>query len=96
MFPFVYRLFVLGTAGDSLAFQNGCPFSTKDQDNDKACALYNCAVTHKGAWWYNCCHRSNLNGIYHHEQYTGADGLRWYYWKYDSAKRAEMKIIPLN
>ncbi|KAL9983039.1 hypothetical protein ACROYT_G005163 [Oculina patagonica] len=40
-----------GSAGDSLSYHNGHPFSTKDQDNDSW--DYNCAVQYKGAWWYN-------------------------------------------
>ena len=94
MFSFVYLLFYLGTGGDSLAYHNGYPFSTKDQDNDSDYG--NCAVACKGAWWYRNCHYSNLNGVYHHGRYTGGDGLRWYRWKSDSAKRAEMKIRPVN
>ncbi|KAK3082718.1 hypothetical protein FSP39_003443 [Pinctada imbricata] len=35
-----------GTAGDSLAFHNGLPFSTYDQDNDSDSR--NCAVIYKG------------------------------------------------
>ena len=92
---FCLSFIFLGTAGDSLAYHNGYPFSTKDQDNDSG-SNYNCAVQWKGAWWYNDCHHSNLNGIYHHGYHTGSDGVRWYYWKQDSAKRAEMKIRPVN
>lgn len=88
-------MYGLGTAGDSLAYHNGYPFSTKDQDNDSYHG--NCAVAGKGAWWYNNCHFSNLNGIYYHGHYRGAsDSLRWIQWKSDSAKRAEMKIRPVN
>ena len=96
MFSFLFLLFGLGTAGDSLAHHNGSSFSTKDQDNDSYGG--NCAVSHKGAWWYNHCQHSNLNGVYRHGNYTGYDGLRWYYWRKDihSAKRAEMKIRPVN
>ena len=49
-----------GTAGDSLSLHRGQPFATKDKDRNR------CAVTYKGAWWYDGCHRSNLNGLYHH------------------------------
>jgi len=70
-------------------------FSTKDQDNDMGGGQ--CAVAFKGAWWYNDCHRSNLNGQYHggpHASY--ADGINWYTFRGHqySLKRAEMKIRP--
>ena len=83
-----------GTAGDSLATQNGQKFSTRDQDND-AHSGDNCAQTFKGGWWYNACHSSNLNGLYHggpHSSY--ADGVNWYEWKghYYSLKFTEMKV----
>ena len=72
------------------------PFTTKDQDND----LENdssCAETYKGAWWYNNCHKSNLNGQYlggPHD--TFADGINWVALtghRY-SLKRSEMKLRP--
>ena len=83
-----------GTAGDSLAFQNGQRFSTRDQDNDIA-PRGNCAQWSKGAWWYRNCHTSNLNGLYHggpHSSY--ADGVNWKTWKrYNySLKFSEMKL----
>jgi len=58
-----YQLLVSGfsgTAADSLSYHNNMPFSTRDQDHDKN--NRNCATTHHGAWWYNSCHHSNLNG----------------------------------
>uniref|UniRef100_H2Y9G0 Fibrinogen C-terminal domain-containing protein n=1 Tax=Ciona savignyi TaxID=51511 RepID=H2Y9G0_CIOSA len=50
------------TIPDSLGAHNGRAFSTKDHDNDRS--RLNCAETHRGAWWYNNCHSSNLNGEY--------------------------------
>jgi hypothetical protein len=85
-----------GTAGDSLSWHRGMAFSTKDRDNDKWGK--NCAAVNKGAWWYNACHHSNLNGLYHHGKHKStADGVNWKTWKgyYYSAKRAEMKIRPV-
>ena len=87
----------LGTAGDSLNYHQGMEFTTKDSDNDKYSG--NCAILYKGAWWYNGCHSSNLNGIYHHGQHSSyADGINWYTWKghYYSLKSTSMKIRPRN
>ncbi|CAH3159748.1 unnamed protein product, partial [Porites lobata] len=83
-----------GTAGDSLAYHRGYPFTTKDHDNDSSGST-NCAVTCKGAWWYNNCHYSNLNGLYLHGK-VNDQGISWYHWKknYYSVKRSEMKIRP--
>jgi hypothetical protein len=86
-----------GDAEDSMNGHNGMKFTTKDVDND-----YNpnaqCSQTFKGAWWYNKCHRSNLNGQYlagPHSSY--ADGVNWYHFKghYYSLKTSEMKVQPM-
>ncbi|XP_071173962.1 fibrinogen C domain-containing protein 1-like [Mytilus edulis] len=78
-----YRLHIgtySGNAGDSLTGHQGRKFSTKDQDNDAYSG--NCAAMFKGAWWYNACHASNLNGLYlsgKHSSY--ANGMNWKSWK---------------
>ena len=84
-----------GTAGDSLAYHSGSQFSTADQDNDNY-GLVNCAETHRGAWWYNDCDLSSLNGHYYHSGLQSrTDGLVWYHWKQTtrySMKATEMKL----
>ena len=69
-----------GDAGDSFGEgsgrHNGYSFSTKDVDNDAYSE--SCAQLYKGGWWYDACHRCNLNGLYlngGHESY--ADGIEW-------------------
>ena len=71
-------------------------FSTKDRDNDKGSG-YNCASYYKGAWWFNNCYDSNLNGLYLHGKIS-VKGIVWHNWKnnYYSVKRSEMKIRPKN
>lgn len=86
-----------GTAGDSLSYHSGRPFSTWDSDNDNYEAV-NCALNYKGAWWYNACHRSCLTGAYSANGRTTSygTGLVWGAWKgfYSSLKTVEMKIRP--
>ena len=72
---------------------NGMKFTTKDVDND----IYekNCAQRFKGAWWYEACHYSNLNGHYLAGRTTSfADGVIWFDFKgnYYSLKTSEMKV----
>ncbi|XP_020628699.1 angiopoietin-related protein 7-like [Orbicella faveolata] len=86
-----------GTAGDSLSYHRGSAFSTKDRDNDKYSG--SCATIRKGAWWFNSCNQSDLNGVYYHGQHSSPwAGVQWYHWKGEkySAKRAEMKIKPVK
>ena len=94
-----YRLEVgsySGTAKDSLTYHNNMAFTTKDRDNDIHSSL-NCAVHAAGAWWYNSCHYSNLNGKYLGDT-TSHQGVNWYHWKnkYVSLKFTEMKLRPLS
>ena len=86
-------LFVFsGTSGDSLSYHNGSSFTTKDRDNDNYNG--NCARHCKGAWWYNHCYYSNLNGLFGNKTYQG---MRWNIRPSslsNNIKRSEMKIRP--
>ena len=94
-----YRLQVgsySGTAGDSLVSEhNNMAFSTKDRDNDRLSGS-SCAVTWTGAWWYNDCHYSNLNGKYLGNVKGNGKGVDWWYFKghHLSLKFTEMKLRP--
>ncbi|BFZ04529.1 hypothetical protein BsWGS_07568 [Bradybaena similaris] len=83
-----------GTAGDSFNYHNGSLFSTYDSDND----VYtdNCALYFHGAWWYNHCYTSNLNG---HWGVGSPEGVTWYglshsdlTGKWRSLNSTEMKV----
>ena len=91
-----YRLEVgsySGTAGDSLAEHNNMEFSTKDRDND-GYGDGNCAEGWTGAWWYNSCHPSNLNGQYLGDK-NGFKGAMWADFRGTlSLKFTEMKLRP--
>ncbi|XP_067114079.1 tenascin isoform X4 [Osmerus mordax] len=83
-----------GTAGDSMTYHQGRPFSTFDNDND--IAVTNCALSYKGAFWYKNCHRVNLMGKYGDSSHS--KGINWFHWKghEHSVPFAEMKIRPAN
>ena len=84
------------TAGDSLTYHNGWRFSTRDNDNDPLSG-YNCAQYWTGAWWYNECHTSNLNGRYFNTSTINNQGITWHHWKGSiTLKFSEMKTRRNN
>ncbi|KAE8285319.1 Tenascin [Larimichthys crocea] len=92
-----YKVYVgaySGTAGDSMIYHQGRPFSTYDNDND--IAVTNCALSYKGAFWYKNCHRVNLMGKYGDSSHS--KGINWFHWRghEHSIGFAEMKIRPAN
>ena len=82
IFPKSFSFFVLSNsfeyhAGDSFSYHDNMNFSTYDRDNDNSTG-YNCASLRKGGWWYNECHKSNLNGQYANNRWS--DGINWFAW----------------
>ncbi|XP_060580114.1 ficolin-1-like [Ruditapes philippinarum] len=83
-----------GTARDSLKYHNGIMFSTYDRDQD-TWSTVNCAMILHGAWWYNSCNYSNLNGRYYNQPgKIDSTGITWHHWKKKeySLKKVEMKF----
>ena len=83
--------------GDSLSFYNSQAFATKDKDDtEHGREKIPCSTFSQGAWWYQSCFMSNLNGVY--LQGKQADlmhhGVTWKFWRgvLYSLKTTEMKI----
>ncbi|XP_019857816.1 PREDICTED: angiopoietin-related protein 7-like [Amphimedon queenslandica] len=86
-----------GTAGDGLWWHNGRRFTTRDNDNDQYGD--NCAQFATGAWWYNNCYDSNLNGRYFNASTNTiyGQGIAWENWKgHITLKFSEMKTHRNN
>lgn len=83
-----------GTAGDAMTYHQGRPWTTVDNDND--IALGNCALTHRGAWWYKNCHLANLNGKWGDTRHSL--GVNWEPWKghLETLDFTEIKIRPVG
>ena len=73
-----------------MAGHNNMAFSTKGQDNDLLSR--SCAQAYQGAWWYNNCRESNLNGQYRSHG-TGPEYNSWHHnGQYQVVKFVEMKL----
>ena len=91
-----------GTAGDGMMDDqfidynhNGRKFSTRDNDNDGASD--SCSVYYHGAWWFNNCFRSHLNGIYRNNTVSPWQGIIWNDWRGNYSLRfTEMKTRRNN
>jgi ficolin len=89
------RFMSSSTAGDSLYYNRGMRFTTRDQDNDQSMSSQ-CAENYKSGWWHAGCTLANLNGLYSRGNDSTATGVFWNNWlgaKY-SLKGCEMKVRP--
>ncbi|XP_013104023.1 ficolin-2 [Stomoxys calcitrans] len=78
-----------GTAGDSLQAHINMEFTSRDRDHDKD--VSNCAQRYTGAWWYNKCHLSNLNGKYGDN--TFGKGINWHTYKGSNHSITNVKMM---
>ncbi|XP_020803843.1 ficolin-2-like isoform X4 [Drosophila serrata] len=86
--------FASGDAGDSLRYQLGMMFSTKDRKNDLRTDGQECAIMSTGAWWYKNCRQSNLCGKYGDNELGKGVAWRDFRTLSYSLKRAVMMIRP--
>ncbi|KAJ8023888.1 Tenascin-R [Holothuria leucospilota] len=83
------------SAGYTLSYHLNYQFSTHERDHDAYSG--NCAVSYHGAWWYNNCYYSNLNGRYDVTGSCSYDDIYMFYLPgSDCIKYAEMKIRPFS
>ncbi|XP_075145995.1 ficolin-1-like [Haematobia irritans] len=78
-----------GTAGDSLESHINMEFTTRDRDHDKD--VSNCAQRYTGAWWYDKCHLSNLNGKY--GDISFGKGINWHTYKGSNHSIVNVKMM---
>lgn len=77
-----------------MTYHNNMPFSTYDRDNDSRSGL-NCAsaIDVRGAWWYNGCYRSSLNGNYSKMNDVYSGGIKYLKWRpSQNLKKSSMMI----
>ncbi|KAJ8311571.1 hypothetical protein KUTeg_010926 [Tegillarca granosa] len=86
-----YSKFNVGSEASGYLLNIGGYSGTADKDNDAGGS--NCAQTCNGAWWYNNCYYSSLNGKYM-INVNNVKSMNWYQFhnSHLSLKISEMKI----
>ncbi|XP_055887110.1 ficolin-1-like [Biomphalaria glabrata] len=84
-----------GNVPNDLDSHNNMMFSTPDRDNDMA-PISHCAQSYRAGWWYNYCHKVNLNGQFGNN--VLGFGVIWEHLTtdYESLSSVEMKIRKIN
>ena len=86
-------IFMWVFTGDSLSRHSNKAFTTRDRDNDDDSG--NCAIKRTGAWWYDDCTDSNLNG--RRIQQTTWEAIVWHRWKSNNGlSKSKMKMRPVT
>ena len=80
--------------GNGFESNNKMKFTTRDCDNDLQ--PYHCGQGQQGAWWYNKCGKSGLNGMFKPEGTKDAKMIYWKTWRNTTLKATEMKIRPIS
>ncbi|KAI8773201.1 BgMsFReDn20 [Biomphalaria glabrata] len=80
-----------GNVSNDFKYHKAMMFSTPDRDNGNY-PSGSCAQYFQAGWWYNYCHRVNLNGQFGNKKY--GFGVMWDHLTsdYDSLSSVEMKI----
>ncbi|XP_033762843.1 techylectin-5B-like [Pecten maximus] len=95
-----YTLTLSGFSGNvynSMTEHNLKPFSTADHDNDGISG--NCAQNNQAGWWFDDCHRVNLNGPYMPSTSEDSKAMSWYEFdtkRFETLKSSKMMIRPTS
>ena len=80
-----------GNAGDSVGYNNGWKFSTKDNHNS---GTSNCASTRHSGWWFAHCTYANLNGFYFKMRVTDLSAVFWF--TFDSTRSLKYSSMMIR
>jgi len=93
----------LSTLGDSMSYDSGMKFSTKDRNLNPDRDIFNCARERTGGWWYNAaCTEAHLTGMHTETEWSRIEGSKQLYWwfrgekgdTHNSFAEVEMLLLP--